>query len=564
MRAAQTSFVEPGFRPTKSNGEQDLGAVYTPAPLALWTAQLLLERLPKAAEIWDFACGPGALLEAIERAAPGRHRLVGMDVDELAVADARKRVPRADLRITDAVATLPGTSAADGVILNPPWGIQLAQSAPDLRVAGYQLATGQFDSYDIFVELALGLLRPGGAAAFILPDSLFLPEHTPLRRLLVERTSLHAIARLGEGFFKNVYRGTVVLTLEKRRPPVGHAVRCIRLPRHDRSLVLSGKTDLATAAGRRAHEVPQRRFAASPRARFDIDLRDGDHAVLDQIEGAPRLRWRHWFKSGRGTELSKRGLVVHCPQCETAFPQPRRPRLISCLTCGDRFMSASRPVTAIVDSFEHQRLPRGWAPLIVGEDVDRYACAPTRMIRMDVAGVSYKDPKLLARRKLLVRKTGVGLRGAIDETGALTTQVVFHYVEDDEAEPPEFLVDYVLGVFNSRLMLAFHLQTSGDNEWRSHPYVTQSIIEALPIMEVSPGTWQWRQARAIASAVRRAEGRPKQEEDLRIEDLVCGLYELPEAGCSWIADVLDRAQALAGIEPLRVPANRPIRPQRVS
>ena len=73
--------------------------------------------------------------------------------------------------------------------------------------------------------------------------------------------------------------------------------------------------------------------------------------------------------------------------------------------------------------------PRGasWIPLIAGEDVRRYCATPSRVIRVDVRGIAYKDPAIYKGPKLLVRKTGIGISAAVDRTDSFTTQVVFHY-----------------------------------------------------------------------------------------------------------------------------------------
>ena len=61
-----------------------------------------------------------------------------------------------------------------GVIANPPWGADVGFSPADLRALGYKLAKGQFDSFDLFVELCLSVAPEGAVLAFILPDAPFV------------------------------------------------------------------------------------------------------------------------------------------------------------------------------------------------------------------------------------------------------------------------------------------------------------------------------------------------------------------------------------------------------
>jgi hypothetical protein len=157
---------------------------------------------------------------------------------------------------------------------------------------------------------------------------------------------------------------------------------------------------------------------------------------------------------------------------------------------------------------------------------------------------------------LLVRKTGVGLKAAIDESGALTNQVVFHFVEHQGIPVPEFLLDYMLGILCSRVLLAYHLRRSGENEWRSHPYVTPKMLMSLPVPPFKEGTWHWRQARAIADAARARQGADQSSDvmtlDLNVERLVAGMYDISEEQIEWVANVLDEAQALEPIRSLRI------------
>jgi adenine-specific DNA-methyltransferase len=203
-------------------------------------------------------------------------------------------------------------------------------------------------------------------------------------------------------------------------------------------------------------------------------------------------------------------------------------------------------------------VPTGWRALIAGEDVRRYAARPSRRIRIDVPGIAYKRANAFAGAKLLVRKTGVGLTSAVDESGAYTTQVVFHYKPRDPGDA--FLLDYLAGVLSSRMLLAYYLRTRGESEWRSHPYVTQKVIEELPIPTPASGTQTHAQARAIACAARARRVAADVTLELELERLVCGLYDLGPADWRWALRVLDAAQSLEGIKELRLPQDTPLSP----
>ena len=522
------------------------GAVYTPSMLARWVAGRLVDVLPGGpATVADLACGRGALLSAVLHTRRGI-RLVGVDVnrDDLCIAAAA--LPRAQLILADSLTMGDSTEVGrfDGIILNPPWGISLPHDAKALRALGYRLARGQFDSANIFVELALSRLRPGGAAAFILPDSIFFPEHVRLRRLLLEETELLLVARLGEGFFSGVFRGTAVVIARKADPTPDHQVECLRLGTGERRAVLEGELDLAAVAASRCHGVPQARFASH--AELNIDIRNDHAELVDKMRVRSGCWWR-WFESGRGVELSKSGRVVRCRSCGHAWPLPRVPRTLYCRACGASQPSAELLVEALVRPLSEAE--SAWAPLIAGVDVHRYRCVPTHAIRTGVPGIKYKSEQTRRGERILIRKTGVGLRVALTTAAAYTTQVVFHYVPTEGAPP--FLASYVQGVLASRVILAYHLLVSGENEWRSHPYITQKVIDNLPVPDPLTEPEHRAQAEVIARAARAYAAAPSDRGDFEVEALVAGLFRLSDADLVGVASVLEEAQDLEGIRELR-------------
>ena len=553
----------------------DFGAVYTPRVLAGWVAAELDTSIGHPAVVWDIACGDGALLAAL-KALPRRHRVVGVDVDAEALGVACRRLPDGRFLRTDALAPV-GNDAdpvsalitalggrPDAVILNPPWGGSLSRPREEYQRLGYSLAVGQFDTYDLFVELALSLLVDDGVAAFILPDSVLNSEHLGLRRLLLESTSVELVARLGEGFFPSVFRGVMVLLIRKRPPNATHRVRCFRLPGVQRKAVLAGREELASVAASHIHTVPQTWFTRSPQFRIDLDVRDVERKHLEKFEVQSRMIWRDWVVSGRGVELSKHGRILRCPDCSGALPLPRRPRRVTCRSCGIHFRSSDADVEQIVSEYKRTRSGSTWQPLIVGEDVRRYSVSASRLLQVGIPGIAYKPLSSYKSPKLLVRKTGVGLTTAVDRSDALTTQVVYHY--KPLADRCEFVVDYLAAILNSRFMLAYHLRTRGDTEWRSHPYVTQRIIEELPVPcpAASPAAMQLAMKLARESRARADAPTFDIDAELRIEGLVARAYGFDSDDWRWALTVLEQTQALEGIKELRLDLRTPLVTEPIS
>ena len=554
-------------RPQTGDTRKLTGAIYTPRPLAEWVAEVLAEwSYQGCRSVADFGCGEGALLEAATAFFP-QARCIGVDADALAVARAKRSLPKSARLITEDVLLPTGAggssiasywrerlgTAPQAVIMNPPWGAAHSMSKARANTAGFSLARGQFDTYDLFCELALQVVAPGAAYAFILPDSIFLPEHQPLREMLLRRTTLRLIARLGEGIFPNVYCGCAVIVGTAEPAPATHMVECLRLAKRDREL-LDSASDYSERRSELVHRVPQARFRSDPAYRFDIDVMEQDGPVrkISSFGSA----WTDPLLSRRGAEISKSGKVLVCGHCSSARPLPKTAQA-HCLAC-QLPLSNALPLKIVTET------PVGGGklrPFIAGEDVRRFEVQASRWIRTDVKGIDYKAEPSAGSPRLLVRKTGIGLNAAIDVSGAYTNQVVFEYSLAPGNTFPFSYLHYVLGVLCSRTMFAYHLKRSGEMEWRSHPYVTQKTLAALPIPLPKRGSRMSRQAAAIAGAV--AEHLRTRENDIAIEALVAGLYGLDRSDMRWVLDVLDEAADLDAMRRLRLPSATTLEPLRV-
>ena len=514
-----------------------LGSFYTPRELANWVAAEMLAKVANTKEqisnVFDPACGNGTLLEAVRCSSVDPIRLAGIDIDPEAVSECRTRLGRgADIQVGDALdpeLTWDGTSP-DAVIMNPPWGGELARNRHFYETNGYRLASGQFDISDLFVERALLAAKEGAIIALILPDAIFQPDHQPLREMLLGHT-IHLIARLGEGIFEGVCRSTVVIVLRKRPPHENHLIECLQIPASQRRLLKRGAVSFDALKPRYTHRVPQVRFTKNANFVFNIAQYEQDQDIFEKFSRFPMFNWKDRIYLGRGVEIGKRGITVCCEDCGTHRAAPSSQVVCKCPTCGKAIPASSARYAIIAKRSDGP----DWVPLIVGEDVDRYAVDSSRYILLGVHGIRYKPMRHFAEKKLLIRKTGVGLRAAVDNSGSATIQTVFYAVTRCEEE--NWILDYLQGVLNSRPVLAWYLRWTGESQWRSHPYVTPKVLKKLPIPDPATDFRLGNLAQKIAlEAARAREG--VAESDHMVDDLVCRLYELDAADRSWISKVL--------------------------
>lgn len=80
----------------------------------------------------------------------------------------------------------------------------------------YITAVGRFDIYSLFLEKSLNLLKEKGNLGFVLPGNLLTNNNfCPIRRLILSKTNITEIVKLGEGIFDKVSMDMIIITLEK-------------------------------------------------------------------------------------------------------------------------------------------------------------------------------------------------------------------------------------------------------------------------------------------------------------------------------------------------------------
>lgn len=214
---------------------RELGAYFTPAPLA----ELMLERareiLPSPAQVIDPACGAGAFLSRARRHFPSA-ALVGFELSARYAAECRQRAPSARVHGHDALSPaldrLLPLSGPELWIGNPPFNGTSPQLRNPERYSSLRAqlplalppGTSLRDDFSFFLlRAATRIAKTGGALAFITPATLldaFL--YAPLRQWLLETLTLAGVFELGAGVFSTArVRACVTFwsTRPGRRPP---------------------------------------------------------------------------------------------------------------------------------------------------------------------------------------------------------------------------------------------------------------------------------------------------------------------------------------------------------
>jgi adenine-specific DNA-methyltransferase len=439
----------------------------------------------------------------------------------------------------------------DIVIGNPPWGANLVEYTSYLEEK-FHLAKGQYDSYELFLELSKTVLRKGGVWGFLIPDSIFKPEHMRLREFLCQNQQIEEILKLGEGFFKGVYRACVILIFKNQLPQEGHEVSCTTLMKEDRkTLEVQTKIDLSVLKQAKALGTSQDSFRNSPDYAFNIVSDDADRRIMHRME-ANTLDWQRLFDSWRGVEFSEGGIVIQCPNCSKWDNPPRKRkgvyRIKVCRYCNHQYYFDNSIRQEVIVSETPQRDTD--KPFVSGDSVNRYYISKIKFIDITKDGINYKDPGIYQGPKILIRKTGVGIYSTIESSGVYVPQAVFIFKlkQNLPEELQQYKLQYFLGILNSRLMLYYYYKKFGELEWKSFPYITQNTIQQLPIMAIDfhdPKSKELHEkiSEKVTCILQQNIGAVRQLDE-EIENLVTQLYSINADEKAHILNELGKVQKL--------------------
>ena len=397
------------------------GAVYTPSNLASYVAAKTINYFVKDLEkkyakfrhskiyntkclntlkIIDPACGHGELLDACWKAVETflssrcdpRNVLCGVDIDEKVVNETKQRIldlsfdksDKNDVNIIKTNALFPfnmncptsgwqilkrrfnAENGFDILIANPPWGADVGAYKDKLSNGHFSLRKGQFDTSDLFIELALKIVKDGGYFAFIIPDSLFSLERANLRKLILEHSQVKFIGRFGEKFFENVNRACAVIICKKVNVISKTKIDCLRLTPSSRKAVFDRQITLHEVEKQLAHKVHQLRFKQNRNYQFDIDVQEEEESIVSKIKRFNKTFLDYTYSS-RGIELSKSGRICKCLHCALWLPVPNSSKS-KCPHCKSNINISTAKVKTIVKT----KANKGHKPLIVGENIKRY------------------------------------------------------------------------------------------------------------------------------------------------------------------------------------------------
>lgn len=286
------------------------------------------------------------------------------------------------------------TEAFDLVIGNPPWGYSFTQEEINLYNNQFITSQASLESFSLFLEYGLSILKPDAILSYVLPEALLNVQlHTPIRKILLEKTQILHIHLLGQQFSK-VFAPALTLTVKNSINRSNHEI----LVEWDKAV----------------QSIPQQRFYENEMYIFNVKASNLENGIINHMKslsGVKFLKGNAEFALGIVTGNNK----------EWVLSQPS-------------------PVS------EH---------ILKGNDVFKYSFYPSEnYIIFEPQKFQQVAPEKLYRapEKLVYRFINENLIFAYDNNQTLSLNSANFVIPN----LPGYSIKYILAILNSRAAQFFH------------------------------------------------------------------------------------------------------------
>ena len=108
-------------------------------------------------------------------------------------------------------------------------------------------------------------------------------------------------------------------------------------------------------------------------------------------------------------------------------------------------------------------------------------------------------------------------------------------------------MEYYLALLNSRTIYYYYLKKYGENEWKSHPYLTKRIIFSLPLKKFV----ECKLSNEICQLARRLLISYDRDVDLKLEKKIFELYGLKNEEIMTVMEEINKLPDLSAINNMK-------------
>ena len=362
--------------------------------------------------------------------------------------------------------TITETDEFNFVVGNPPY--LFIRDIPNdqkriIRENNFCTNEGQYDYYQIFIELGIRFLKNNGLLGYIVPDSLLaLSNRLIIRKFIYHNTKIKEIYHIGPSFQESVVSNTIII-LEKEKNANNREKNWVN----------------TKTASLQQNIILQDSFK-NWNFKFLIHLDDIDISILNNISNNnPKLNETITKKDyrillSRGVELTKTGEIIFCGDCKKFFPLPKKD--LTCPNC-KQTLRREQIEKIITDSVPIK--DKGTFKLFI-YSLNRYQIKEYKYININKNGINYKDLEIYKER-IIIRQLSQNnlICATYDKNFSLTSQS-FYNLKIIKSPIKEFNNKYLLGLINSKLLSFYFIKSFGSYK-KLFPRILIEKIKNLPI-----------------------------------------------------------------------------------
>lgn len=356
----------------------------------------------------------------------------------------------------------------DLVIGNPPY--LFIRDIPKrhrtlIENSNFKTGKGQYDYYQLFIEIGIKLLKNQGYLGYIVPDSLLaLSNRNILRKYIYNTTKIKEIFHTGPKFDEPVV-SNIILILQKEESEKNRENNIIKLKN-------------SSSENLYYNEFVQKNIKNWD-FRFLINLNKKDIIILDDLNKKfPKLKdiikdESYKIILSRGVELGKDGKVIYCKKCERFYPLPKKE--LKCKECNT--LLDKNLIETIIFENSIGNKTRNFKPYI--HSINRYQIKKKKFIDISKKGINYKDLSIYEDRIIIRQLSQNNLICATYDKNLSLTSQSFYNLKITQSPLLEFNL-YILGLFNSQLLSYYFIKSFGSYK-KLFPRILIEKIKQLPI-----------------------------------------------------------------------------------
>ena len=347
------------------------------------------------------------------------------------------------------------TRGFDIVIGNPPYGALFSDAEIHYLKNRYQTSVWRGESYLMFIEQGLKLLKEDGILGFIIPDTLLNLSFTqPARELLLRNSKLNEIVGLPSNVFPGATVDTIILITEKADYTNSYHKANIWVKTFGKKQIISSV------------ENPKKEFYAKSidwfeQNAFNLQIDNSERELLNKIE------------LGKSVINDIAEMYSGIKSYEVGKGEPAQSEKIR----------DEKPYTS------ETKVDKSWQPFYDGKHIGRYQLLwrNNNWIKYGEWLAAPRNPENFVNEKILIRKiTGKTLLATyIPETSYCNTLLFVLKLKDKK-----YTYKSILGILNSKLIGWYFRKRFQISDDDTFPQIMIRDILQFPIPKIETKTLQ--------------------------------------------------------------------------